>query len=569
MNRFSRSSSLVGRRTGSALLVVLVLVLLLTFGVYGFTERMIAEKAAANAHGNAARSRACADSGVALALALVDEGTIAPSAPPPVYHEPAALQGVLVAPSSDPLGNGRFTVFAPVEGDPTGSLLRFGLIDESGKLDVNGLLNISVRGEELSETQQRTLLLGVPGMTDELADSILDYVDDDDDAREFGAEYDTYASLDPPRSPRNGPIDSVEELMLVQGVTPALLYGEDANRNGLLDPGENDGDATYPPDNADGLLDVGWTAYLTVHGGEPNLNADGEAKINLNDGVLTDLFDTLEETFDTDTAQFIVAYRIAGPIDPENSSDSLDPNADIDDLVEEGFDEDGNPTTPTQTEQEQVDAMAGALAGLIGGADEELTVTRAGMDLSGGATTDLGSFFDLIDREVEIEVDGELTVLQSPFSSATMTDELPGLLEQMTVFDTELIRGRVNVNQARMGALLGVPGMTESLAESIDAARMIGASGEALPDMHARRLTPFWLVAEGLTDLPTLRRLDPFLTCRGGFFRVRSVGFVEGGGPAVRIEAVIDGTAYPARVVEMRDLSDLGRGVPRSLLFSP
>ncbi|WP_145360428.1 type II secretion system protein GspK [Alienimonas californiensis] len=557
------------RRTGSVLLAVLVLVLLLTFGVYGFTERMLAEKAAANAHGISARSRACADSGVALALALVDEGTAFPADPPPIYHEPAALRGVLVSPSDDPLGNGRFTVFAPVEGDPTGTQLRFGLIDESGKLDVNGLLNLTVRDQELTESQQRDLLMGLPGMTEAIADAIFDFIDEDDDLREFGAEFEDYAALNPPRSPRNGPIDSVDELLLVQGVTPALLYGEDANRNGLLDPGENDGEATYPPDNGDGLLDVGWTAYLTVHGGEPNLNADGEEKIDLNDGVLTDLFDALEEAFDTETAQFVVAYRLAGPLDPENSSDSLDPNADVDALLEEGLDEEGNPTVPTATEQEQVDAMAGALAGLIGGADEEATVTRAGMDLSGGATADIGSFYDLVDRDVDVEVDGELTTLISPFQSGALLDQLPTILQTVTTFDTEIIRGRVNVNQARVGALLGVPGMTQGLAESIDAARMIGADGEARPDLHAQRLTPFWLYTDGLADLPTLRRLDPFLTARGGFFRVRSIGYVEGGGPAVRVEAVIDGTTSPARVVEMRDLSDLGRGVPRAMLAAP
>ncbi|MEM9702462.1 MAG: hypothetical protein AAF907_08465, partial [Planctomycetota bacterium] len=537
MNRLRKDRPSRPRRTGSALLAVLVLVLLLTFGVYGFTERMIAEKAAATAQGSAARSRASADSGVAFGLALVDEGLLDPTAPPPVYHEPTALRGVLVSPSTDPANNGRFTVFAPVEGDPSGALLRFGLIDESGKLDVNGLLNLTVRGEKLSETQERDLLLGIPGMTEAAADSILDYIDDDDDPREFGAEFDVYATYDPPRAPRNGPIDSLDELLLVENVTPELMYGEDVNRNGLLDPGENDGEATYPLDNADGLLDVGWTAFLTTYGGEPNLDAEGEEKLDLNDGVLTDLFDALEEEFDTDTAQFVVAYRLAGPIDPENSSDSVDPNADLDDLLESELDADGNPLGPTQSEQEQVDELAGALAKVIGGAPEQLSVTRAGMDLSGGATTDIGSFFDLVDREVEVEIEGELTVLQSPFSSATMIDELPSLLDVMTVFDTQLIRGRVNVNQAREGVLLGVPGMPETLAAAIDDARMIGASGEARPDLHTQRLTPFWLVAEGLADLPTLRRLDPFLTCRGGFFRVRSVGFVEAGGPTVRVEA--------------------------------
>ena len=547
------------RRSGSVLLVVLVLVVLLTFAVYGFTERMLGEQAAAVAHGSVAQARASADSGVALAVAVVDAGSLDPANPPAVYHEPAVFRGGLVAQSPDPAGNGRFTVFAPVENDPTGSLLRFGLIDESGKLDVNGLLNITLRGQPLDELEQRTLLLGLPGMTVELADAILDYVDSDAEPREYGAEADAYAAFDPPRLPRDGPLNSVDELLLVVGVTPQLLYGEDANRNGLLDPAENDGAATLPFDNADGLLDVGWAEYLTVYGGEPNLRGDGSPKIDLNDGVLTDLYDALLEEFDEETARFVVAYRLAGPIDPENSGNTLDPNAPIEEVIDAEEDE------PTESEQEQIDKFAGALGNALGGAPEG-GVTRAGMDLSGGAEFDLSSFYDLVDREVTVEIDGAAETLTSPFSSSDLAAALPDILDRVTTFDADVIRGRVNVNQARAGTLLGLPGMTQTLAEQIAASRMIGSNGSPTPDLWQRRQTPFWVFAEGLTDLPTLRRLDPFVTARGGFFRVRSVGFAEGGGPAARVEAVIDGTVYPAKVVEMRDLSDLGRGVPRSLL---
>ena len=549
-----------GRRRGSVLLVVLVLIVLLTFGVYGFTERMLGEQAAATANASAAQARASADSGVALAVAVVDLGNLNPAEPPATYHEPGVFRGVLVADSPTPESRGRFTVFAPVENDPAGQLLRYGLIDESGKLDVNGVLNLTVRGAELSEPEQRTLLLGLPGMTDEIADAILDYVDPDGEPREFGAEADAYAAFDPPRLPRDGPLNSIDELLLVVGVTPQLLYGEDANRNGLLDPAENDGPATLPLDDADGLLDAGWAAYLTVYGGEPNLRGDGTEKIDLNDGVLTDLYDALLEEFDEQTATFVVAYRLAGPVDPENSGDTLDPNAPIDEVIEE------EENRPSESEQDQIDDLAGGLAKLIGGANQEGSVTRAGMDLSGGATADLSSLYDLVDREVTVEIEGAETTLSSPFQSSAMVEALPDLLDRVTTFDTELIRGRVNVNQAREGVLLGLPGMTPQLAEQIAGNRMISPSGEPQPDLWARRQTAFWLVAEGLTDLPTLRRLDRFVTARGGFFRVRSVGYAEGGGPAVRVEAVIDGTAYPARVVEMRDLSDLGRGVPRSLL---
>ena len=44
---------------------------------------------------------------------------------------------------------------------------------------------------------------------------------------------------------------------MVRGVSSDLFAGEDANQNGLLDPEEDDGDNSYPPDNRDGILDAG------------------------------------------------------------------------------------------------------------------------------------------------------------------------------------------------------------------------------------------------------------------------------------------------------------------------
>jgi hypothetical protein len=43
----------------------------------------------------------------------------------------------------------------------------------------------------------------------------------------------------------------VAELRLVAGASLNLLYGEDANMNGLLDANENDGDVSSPSDNRD------------------------------------------------------------------------------------------------------------------------------------------------------------------------------------------------------------------------------------------------------------------------------------------------------------------------------
>ena len=68
-----------------------------------------------------------------------------------------------------------------------------------------------------------------------VSNAILDWLDPDDEVREpGGAEAKYYASLDPPRLPKNGPLDSVEELLLVKGVDADLFYGA-PGRPGLRD----------------------------------------------------------------------------------------------------------------------------------------------------------------------------------------------------------------------------------------------------------------------------------------------------------------------------------------------
>jgi DNA uptake protein ComE-like DNA-binding protein len=128
------------------------------------------------------------------------------------------------------------------------------------------------------------MLAGLPGMTPELAAAVVDWRDEDDDLTEGGAEAQFYQFLDPPYACKNAPFSSVEELRLVAGFTRELLYGEDANRNGLLDPNENDGDRSWPPDDQDGVLDEGVAEYLTVFTREPNTRPDGSKRINVTQG---------------------------------------------------------------------------------------------------------------------------------------------------------------------------------------------------------------------------------------------------------------------------------------------
>jgi general secretion pathway protein K len=95
---------------------------------------------------------------------------------------------------------------------------RVRLVDESGKININRVND---------ETLRRIFTnLGLDEVRrDTLVDSIMDWRDADDLHRTNGAENDYYASLSPAYSAKNGPLDSVEDLLWIKGMTPELFFG--------------------------------------------------------------------------------------------------------------------------------------------------------------------------------------------------------------------------------------------------------------------------------------------------------------------------------------------------------
>ena len=130
----------------------------------------------------------------------------------------------------------RFAVIAPAVNNGEYDGVRFGLEDESSRLNLNALLVADARQPDAGIG--REMLMGLPGMTESIADAILDWIDADDKVRLFGAEVNYYSSLDTPYGPQNGPLESLDQLLMVRDVTPTLLYGADRNRNGVIDQGE-------------------------------------------------------------------------------------------------------------------------------------------------------------------------------------------------------------------------------------------------------------------------------------------------------------------------------------------
>jgi hypothetical protein len=537
----------VGRlseRAGSTLLVVLVVVVMLSLGAYTFSELMIVEIEATNSYGRAIQSRELALSGIELAAAYVGDRSDVDGWNS--YHNPSQFQNINLIPSEVPRVSGYFSVVAPVISDAQSKTIRFGLSNESGKLNLNILATEEDNELDVEAITAVDRLMYIPNMTEEIASAILDWIDEDDDPRAYGAESDYYGTLESPYYAKNAPLESLDELLLVRGVTPELLYGEDTNRNGILDPNEDDGDATLPLDNADGVLNAGWSAYLTVHSREINIRPDGSEKINVNQTMLTELYDQLETELGPDEARFIVAYRVSGPLQTAEDLDS-------------------GPTLTTvggsTSEQQALNELATGLAKAIF-SEEGVTVTRGGMDLSAGAAFTINSIYDLVGSEVEIEIDGTKTTLTSPWpaDAASMTTSLPILHDMLTTTKNQYIEGRIQISEARLETLLGIPEMDETLANAIVNSQMTATNGAPATEISQARQTTGWLVIEGLTTIEQLRKLAPYICSGGDVFRVQTLGYFGQSGQMTRMEAIIDGTFIPPRITYVRDLSNLGAG---------
>ncbi|MBI5788188.1 MAG: general secretion pathway protein GspK [Candidatus Schekmanbacteria bacterium] len=98
--------------------------------------------------------------------------------------------------------------------------------DEEGKIYLN---RFAIDNEPNRQILSRLLEMG-GNVTDEaeretIIDSIMDWLDKDDLHKINGAEDDYYKGLDPPYECKDGPFDTVEELLLVKGMTPQILFG--------------------------------------------------------------------------------------------------------------------------------------------------------------------------------------------------------------------------------------------------------------------------------------------------------------------------------------------------------
>ncbi len=506
-------------RHGSILLLVLVAIMIMSLATGTYLVLMHNEHVATRYSGHHQQMRLLTESGIEYLRVFLSQSNSNISLQGGWYDNPNKMQSILVADDALADFRGCFTVLAPDVVQGYYSSARYGLENESTKLNLNTLVSKSSGGEgDDQKDESRERLLALPGMTEQVADSILDWLDEDDSPREFGAEESYYLDLPSAYEPRNGPMTSLDELLLVQGVTSELLYGLDSNRNFIVDANEVARGALEMVDNFNGQMDRGWSAYLTLHSMERLETPDGERKINVNSGNLKRLYNDLVTALDEPSAKFIIAYRQYG-------------------------------------------------AAGDGAAGRKVDADSLDIDFDKKAENEIESLLDLVGAQLSVQKDEKspAEIVESPWEdeSATYRQSFLELLDQVSTERGRRVAGRVNINLATRAVLMSVPGMTEEFADQIVSRRETEVDLVADYQRHA-----VWILADGIVSREEMQELDPYMTTGGDVFSCQVVGYFEAALPRARAEVILDSSGRRTRISAWQDLGELGPGFARSVLGS-
>lgn len=282
------------KRRGMALVAVMWIVLLGAMLLLGAQRDAHVQYAAAHNELAAVQARWLARAGVEQAMAVLqDDFADADSAEDFWFDDPYSFDAIALADGYT------FTVYTPLENAPQPGVIRFGLIDLASRINVN-----NADADQLES-------LGI--LTDVQVQSILDWRDGDDRQRVAGAEQAHYDKLDLPYDMANAPFQTAAELRLVRDVDDETFRGEDANLNGMLDGNENDGENTWPDDDADGQLKPGLMHLVTPYTYERNLTGLGAERVDMNKADQKTLEDELN--FTAALAKGVVDKRGRGEFD--------------------------------------------------------------------------------------------------------------------------------------------------------------------------------------------------------------------------------------------------------------
>jgi general secretion pathway protein K len=197
-------------RRGVALIIVLLMVSIIVALTIQFNRDTRSEVYGAANVSDGIRLRYIAESGfyAGEALLLADKTSF------DGLTEPWANTEMIALKSEEFFDNGAF---------------KLAIQDEGGKIPINSLVNGNTYNPLIRDLLLR-LLTGPhfrleQRRAEDLRDAIKDWIDADDEVTGGGAEGAYYAGLAKPYASKNAPIDCIEELLMVKGVTRELFYG--------------------------------------------------------------------------------------------------------------------------------------------------------------------------------------------------------------------------------------------------------------------------------------------------------------------------------------------------------
>lgn len=536
-----------GNRRGVALVIVMVVVMLLALASYGYNHQMVTAYRLSRLQSDRVQARLAALSGIEAMAALVES-------PPDVravrIDDPATFRGELEVGGASggtigalSIGDGpagwSFAILAPrspvggdddvggnVGGGTTGggglagesaSTWRFGLVNESAKLNVDALR----QQDAVSSGHARRTLLGLPGATPSDVDAFLrihGIVDPRSRVRDLLGELQEKGSGDTGGDPNrrlaklwtggdwdhNYRIDPLER----------LTTGGGRRRRGAA--GSGDG-LTVSPEPSAGVsggtrgdnesVPLAWRDYVTFQSGRRNVNRFGQPRIHLNAADLRVLHGQLVEVWPAEWADFVVLARQHGlsqlPVG-------------------------GSPSPP-----------AGAEDSESSGASDQSEI-----DWALPSRFAFASAMEMIDKVVSVpSAGGSIRTITSPWRDTRdgWGDYLERLVDDVTTDPNAFVNGQIDVTQAPLEVLMGVPGMTQPAAVRIlEARRGVVAIGST-------RDSVAWLVLQDVIDLATLGQWFPWITVGGDCYSGQAIGFRDSTSPVFRCTFVVDGRRGPIR----------------------
>ena len=468
---------------------MLVVLVLAALAAGALMYRAQAEITAAVAGARAHQAYAAAASGLEQAVAILKVHRADRAV---WYDNPELFRARLVC--DDGANRWYYTIYAYNGEDPDN--VRYGMDDEAGRININ--------------TADANALAALPNMTPELVDCLLDWRDADSDQRPHGAEQDYYDRLPQPYVMRNGPLATLEELLLVKGFTASVVYGEDQNLNGLLEKNEDDGDTSFPPDNGDGKLDRGLAGAATVWSYDLDVDSQGQRRTNINTAA---------------------APRSAGQGDDANSEAAPEEE-------------------PAPARQSGGGTRGGASGGQGGASGRLPSQTARFLQVYAAEGNRLTHVAELLEARYQLKKDHLPLKAGAWVESGVTVRDLPALLDGYTAGTQPVLQGLVNVSTAPAEVLAALPGMGADLA-----AQVIARRADLAPEQAA---TTAWLVTEGILSPEQFKLAAPQLTTRSNQFRLRVVGYGWPCGQYRVIETVVDLARGNPRTVYQRDLTGLG-----------